>query len=489
MADQNNQGENKLNETTERSSTDVLDMNGNDISSNNTPLARIFDRIESGETSDEAIKKVMAPKDEPEPKEDAVAAPPAAEEKQSAPKEEVAETKQETPDNKKEEGRRDIFEKKKEEKKDEKKAEDEVTEEDLRVLPYDKPKTAKRIDALLKKATALQESEALTKKELAARDQKLKELEEELGKVKTVNPETNEEVKKQLDELSMFRRRYQLENDPEVKQKFDSRIESAENAISEIFKRRGGGDGLSNIVSEEGGWLKFTDSNRVIRLVDGTEMTAAEIAEAIKKELPLSERRAIESFELEQIQTRRDRERFFEEETKKANEFFQKKNELTKKQEEERAKAIEEGSKMINSWREEVKKANDWLKEKDIPSGIPQDKVAEIMEDNKYTKQLNELIDKAIQTTEPKQMLDIVLDSVKLHQERREHAKTQKALQALQQQLSAKEEQIKKFKIGSTTVSKSGSLVGGGSGAMDVTPSKPKTLEEALDAIARGERD
>ena len=485
MADQNNQGENKLNETIEKSSTDVLDMNGNDISSNNTPLSKIFDRIENGETSDEAIKRVMSPKDEPEAKEEPVAEKPAAEENQDTAKEEGSEKKQEASDNKTEEVRSDIFQKKK----DEKKPEDEVTEEDLRVLPYDKPKTAKRIDALLKKATALQESEALTKKELAARDQKLKDLEEELGKVKTVNPETNEEVKRQLDELSMFRRKYDLENDPEVKQKFDSRIENAENSISEIFKRRGGGDGLANIVSEEGGWLNFTDSNRVIRLVDGTEMTAAEIAEAIKKELPLSERRSIESFELEQIQTRRDRERFFEEETKKANEFFQKKNDLTKKQEEERAKAIEEGSKMINSWREEVKKSNEWLKERDIPSGTPQDKVSEIMEDNKYTKQLNELIDKAIQTTEPKQMLDIVLYSVRLHQERREHAKTQKTLQALQQQLSAKEEQIKKFKIGSTTVSKSGSLVGGGAGAMDVAQSKPKTLEEAFEAISRGERD
>lgn len=504
-----------------QSTVDVLDTNGNELKHEGNPLADIFSKIEQGASASDAIKDVMQKEEKPaaKPEEKKEVTPPAEQKpepsaedkaKQAAEQERQAQEKaaqekaakeaeekakaKEDDDFFKTESDRKAEEAKKKADEDAKAAEakakeEDVTEEELAVLPHDKPKTARRIKTLL---TKVDEANALvveTKKEAEAKAARLAELEKELEKSKTADPLQNEEVKKALEDLKMYRRRYELEKDPEVKTKFDSRVESAETSIKQTLSKRGAGEALIKLIEEEGGWLKFADSNRDITLANGDVVKAAELADTIRKALPVGERRAIEALEIEQVQTKRERERFFEEETKRANEYFAQTEAKTKAEREQQQKLMEEGRKLIDGWREKVVKENDWLQEKQPPVDATPEQKAAIEEDNKYTKQLQGLINKALTANKLDDMLGIVFDSVRYHQERRQSARALDRVKALEAQLAEKQAQLDKFKKASSSVPKGGSLVGGGS---TTTPeakkaATPESLEAAFEKLASGQ--
>lgn len=478
---------------TEQKTVNVLDANGNDLVHKDSPLADIFNKIEAGSKAEDAIKEVM---DKPEKK---------VEEKKVEQKvEEKKEEKKEVVEDKKVENKKDgddFFETKDErkasedakkaeqEKKaaDERAKEEEVTEEELQVLPHDKPKTAKRIKTLWDKAEKAMSQVAETKKEVEEKNAKLAALEAELNKIKTTDPLQNEEVKKQLDDLKMYRRRYELEKDPEVKEKFDLRVESAETSIKQTLAKRGAGAALIKIIEDEGGWLKFADSDRDIELANGQTMKAAEIADAIKKTLPASERRSVDALELEQIQTRRERERFFAEETKKASAYFEQHEQASKQQQELQKQAVEQSRKLIDEWRVKVEQENEWLKEKEIPAAATQDQRAAVEEENKHTKQVRGVIMKALNASKLDDMLEVVLDSAKYYQERRTTAKLGDRVKTLEAQLAEKQAEIDKFKKAGASIPKSGSLVGGGgSPAQTKKAATPEGLEAAFEQLASG---
>src|SRR6185436_18362386 len=99
---------------------------------------------------------------------------------------------------------------------------------------------------------------AKTKAEAAEKATKLAEYEKKLSEVKTADPATEEKIKTQLDELAMYRRRYELDKDPNVKVKYDQRVEAAEKSIIETLKRRNAGEALLKLINDEGGWAKFS---------------------------------------------------------------------------------------------------------------------------------------------------------------------------------------------------------------------------------------
>lgn len=460
-----------------QTTTETLDSNGKTLEGNGN-LHAIFDKIESGKPAKEAVSEVMekkTPKVPDDKKEEKVV-------EKSDKKEEAPGSLEDSLDKK--EKRED----KKEEKVDDKtqKTEDEVPEEELQVLPHDKPKTAKRIAAILAKASKASEEVALTKKEIAARDEKLKTLEEQLSKVKTVDPKTEEAVQKQLEELTMFRRRYDLEKDPSVKSKYDDRITANETQIEalvpSVLKKHGAGEGLINLIKEEGGWNKFSQSTRKITLAGGEIVSAAELADQIISQIPFSDRKMIDAISMEQVQLKREKDRFIEEETKVANEFFKKKDEETAKNREASQQQIKTAQEFITKWHADVIDKNEFFKEKPVPANATADQKKAIEEDNAASRQLNEVLKKNLGVKDIESMVGIVLDSVKYHAEHREVTRLQARLQKAEADIKAKQDELDRFKNSGRTTTKAGSLVGGGSGNSTApVEKKPKSLEEALD--------
>lgn len=482
---------------------DVLDASGNSLSGSSA-LASLFDKIEAGKgegkTADQVISEgKKAPSEPPAKKPDAEQKP--ADDKKdkeaSPPKEEktgldaALSKKEEGNKAAKPEGEGDKKADKGDDAKDGKDKDEHVPDDELQVLNTDKPRTAKRIQALLKKIDAVQGQEAETKKQLEERDAKLKELQDQLGKVKTLDPETEKEIEKTKTELQMFRRRYALENDPEVKTRFEGRITSAEKSIVDVLSKNGAGEPILNMIKEAGGWQKFADSGRVYNLrspvtIGGREvesLTGAEFAEFIVSQLPITSRRAIDAAMVEQVQTERDRQRFFEEEQSKATEHFKKLDEEGKKAQEARDKQIREAAETIEKWHKGVVEKNDWLKEKSVPANATPEQKAAIEEDNKFTKQLSGLITKALSVNKVEDSLEIIFDSVRYHQERREKGKLASEVEKLKKEVEQKQAELDKFRRASASA-KGGSLTAGSKSSSDAEAKKPMSIEDAFDEIA-----
>jgi hypothetical protein len=449
-----------------KETVELLDHSGSNLSRAGA-LSSIFEKMEQGVPVEEAVKVA-----EPKAK--------TTEEPKQEPPQETAEQKAA-----RENAEKEASEKQRQEEEARRKAEletaaKEVPEAELQVLQSDKPKTAKRIQALLQKIEATNAEVTKTKAEAKEKADKLAELEQKLSQVKTVDPTTDEAIKKQLEELNMFRRQYELDKDPEVKAKFDDRIASSEKPIADILTRHGA-EGLAKIIQEEGGWLKFAQSSRPIQLKDGPK-PAAEVADLVLQNLPLADRQMIQSISMDQISTKRERDRFFEEERKKASEYFKKREEesqqLTKKQQAE----FEAAAKSIQDWKKEMTTKTEWLKEKEIPSSATPEQKAAIEDDNKHTKQINQMLERALGAKDIPTMLEVVKDSVSFHQERRLHAQTQAKLELANKEIIRLKNEADNFKKASRSVpSRPGSLLASSGDKQE--PKKPASIEEAFAEI------
>lgn len=371
---------------------------------------------------------------------------------------------------------------------------DAPTDEDLQVLPHDKPKTAKRIQALLKKVDAINSTYAETRRDVEAKAKRLSELEEQLKKVQSVDPTTTEAVKTQLDELRMYKRKYELDKDPEIKVKFDAKVEYAESGITDILTARQASPELLKLIAKEGGWTKFSGSQSpvAVRAADGTTttITAAEASENILAALPILERKKIESAMMEQIQIERDKKRFLEEETKRASEFFSEREEQTKKQMESQSRAVEDAKKLIEDFKTTAINERDWLKQQQIPENATPQEKANIEDSNAYRKQLAQLLKKNLEVKDVPSMLGVVEDSVAYYAERRKTALLTQEVTKLRAELESRSKEMDKFKSASKSTARHGSIAGGGSSAPAATnkPKVPTSLEAAFDAIEKGEK-
>lgn len=369
---------------------------------------------------------------------------------------------------------------------------EEPTPDELTVLPHDKPKTAKRIQAILKRAEEANRIVATTKVELDAKAKRLSELEDELKKVKSVDPLQDERVKAQIEELSQYRRRYAIEKDPEFKSKFDGRIESAESSVMDTLKNNGAPEWLTNAIKAEGGWVKFANSGRPITLntADGKQtITAAQFAEQIINDLPFSDKKAIEAATIEQIQLNREKSRYVEENTKVASEYFRKQEEEAAKRNEAQQKAVQENQQLIESWIKEQSEKNPHLKLREVPANATPEERAAIEDDNRYTTQLNSLQRKFLAASSAKDALEVVHDAVAYWAERRNSSRLQSRLSGLEAENRDLKAQLDKVRSASRTTNKPGSLSGGGTGTSEPAAKRgPRSIEDAFAALERGER-
>lgn len=479
-------------------SIETLDSNGKSLPANSN-LSAIFDKIESGVDRKDAVREVMSKK----------AAKPAPVKKEEVVTTEGAEVKvakeikvtSSHPDGEEVKGPasdlNDALNRSQERKQHEAENKEEIEksvveetipEEELQVLPNDKPKTAKRINALLKIKGELESTIATTKKEVEDKAKAMKELEEKFANVKTVDPKIEEEIQNARKELSMFRRRYDLDKDPSIKEKFDSRIEQSDAAIPEILKRHNAGEAVINLIKEEGGWSKFSKSNRIVTLADGSRVSSAELADQIVEALPFADRKTVDSLTMESISLRRERERFVEAELKQAEEFFKKRDEDMNRGNEDYKKQVKQAEETIKKWQEKVAVDNAFLKEKEVPATASAEEKKSIAEDNAVAKELNEVLKKNLNTKDLEGMLNIVLDATKFYQEKREKTKIATELTKVKAELKAKSDELDNFKKSGRVVPKAGSLTGGGSQPPSTKAPKAQTLEEAFNnlAAARG---
>lgn len=480
-----------------KGTVDVLN-NGEPIGTNKN-LEAIFSKIEKGVKADEAVKDTMAKKAAPAPVKPAEDLTQPIADKKELEESDLNKKLTQIQDKKEEpveepadprEALKKAAEPKVETKvevKDEPAKEDEVPEDELQVLAHDKPKTAKRIQALLKKIDSANSIVTETKKEAEAKSKRLIELESQLKDVKPTDPKQQEAVQAQLDELAMYRRQYSLEKDPAVKEKFDNRIEATSKPITDILTRNRAGEPLLKLINEEGGWFKFASSIKPVTLEGGVVTTYADLADRILGELPTMDRKAIETSVMENIQLTRDRERYFEEEKGKAKEYFTKQDEQFKQQNEAVQKQVQANQKMIDDWQKTMFEKEDWLKEKPVPPEASAAEKAAIESDNKYTKQLGQLLKQSVKVQELPKILEMVTDSIKYYDERRKTARLSDELKIARSERDAAKAEVDKIRSAGKSTPKAGSIASQKDSPSQQQKAKPASLEDAFDRLSRGE--
>lgn len=476
--------------TTER--TDILDANGAPVSVS-TSLSSIFDKIESGKPAEEAIKEVMTTKT----KEEIENEEPEEVEEKKEPVEQKAEEKPTDKEGKAEDKTGldkalDNAAKPTEEKKEvatdnqpENKTEEVVPESELQVLPYDRPKTAKRIAALLKIKGELEATVATTKKENETKQAKLLELETALSKTQSADPATNEEIKKQLDELAMYRRQYEVERDPGFISRYDGRMKDAEKSVQDILVSHGAKEPLLKIIEEEGGWSKFADSSRPIVTSDGQTMTASEVAAAIVDSLSYGNKRAIDAATIEQNQVARERERYLAEEKAKATEYFKNLAEQQNKQKKDHEDLISRTKSQIVDWKKKTVEGTEFLKVKPIPSNATPEQKSAIEADNKLALELNDRLEKALNGAGLDHILGLIQDSIASHHATHQLSRKDALIKAQEATIKELQAKVDGIKTASRSVPKQGSIATG-STQSNKTPARPVGLEAALQAIEAG---
>lgn len=351
-----------------------------------------------------------------------------------------------------------------------------LTDEDLTPSPLDRPKTARRIKALLHKVEETGKIVATTKAELAEKATKLADLEKKLNESGSSNPD----VQKQVDELSMFRRRYQLETDPEVKTKFDDLIASREVDIVNLLKENSAGEGLINLISSEGGLVKFARLSKSYKLADGSSVSAKGLFNQIRDSLTDSnpaDALALDAAIQEQSRLSADKTRYIESEKARAKEYFGEQE----KAQQERSTTIKT---KIDTFLSKMATEDNEFKELAVPVDATPAKIAEIKEENIYRKQLRDIAKSSIGITDD-EYLNMVRDSTLLYPVKRSLARSEERIKAQDAEITKLKEDLDKVRGASSTVPKRGVISTSKADAPKVT--KARTLEEEFDAIAAGE--
>lgn len=338
-------------------------------------------------------------------------------------------------------------------------ADAEVPEDHKKVLPHDKPDTAKRIKAIL----AERDNERAAKTALQAeRDAAKKELEdakksgassEEIAKLK-------QEYENTKTDLLRYRRRYELDNDPEFTTKYREPVKMAEKTIEDTLKKYGFAEGTLKTIADAGGFGAFSTSQKTFTVQENDPdepgktrpvvKTAAEISREWLNSLPIADSEAIRATLGKQSLLRSEEQQAIAKAQEDAKTHFEN---LTKQQREAQESAqaeMKKKSEEYESWRTKTETETDWLKDRAIPDNATEAQRKEIAEHNEFNKQLREGLKK--HPTNTAEYTQLKMDATEAHHLRRTKGQ-------LEARIAELESQVKKSKDAMRTTPRSGSLL------------------------------
>lgn len=325
---------------------------------------------------------------------------------------------------------------------------EEPPEDERKVLPHDKPATAKRINYFLRENAKL--SKELEEARKTATAAPTASNVEEFTKLK-------EEHAKATDELLRYRRRYDLDNDAEMKAKYDEPVTHSETAIEETLKKYKLGDETLKAIKDAGGFAAFSRSRQtfpVVKEVDGekqaVQVTASELARGWLNHFDVADAELIRQSVGKQQLLGEEKKQAVNKAVEESKQYFEARQ---KEQGASQEAAKAHNDKLTARVKELVAAAyeeTDWLKDKPIPANASDTQKKEITEYNTFTKQLRDGLLKA--PTSPEEYIEVTKDAAYSHHLRRENG-------SLADQLKAAQAELARVKGATRTTPKAGSLL------------------------------
>jgi hypothetical protein len=319
--------------------------------------------------------------------------------------------------------------------------------------PHAKPRDATRWRKLL-----YERRQAVTRAEAA--ETKLKETEAKLSQPQTSEELTKlrEEHAKASDELSKYRRRFEIDTDPEFKTKYDEPAAHAEASIEATFKKHNLGASTLEAIKAEGGFAAFSRSTKTFPVTivgaDGEKTivnkTAAELSRDWLNALPVADAEMIKQAVGRQQLLGEEKKQAVEKAVAGAREYFDSRSAAAKKAEEEQQQTQKQLAEAHAKWVKETTDSADWMKVEDVPSDATAAQKKEIEARNEFNRQLRSRVASVPKSAE--EFHELIYDAAHAHHLRRE-------IGARDERIKHLEAQLAKVKEGTRTTNRGGSLL------------------------------
>jgi hypothetical protein len=312
-------------------------------------------------------------------------------------------------------------------------------------------KSQKRFQELHRRWKAA-EAKALSKeseitKQLKEKEAKLASLEKEMQSIASKQKEVDPEIQKQLDELLMYRRQFEVESSDHIKNTFDRRLARADEDIYTVLKASGirfkNMDESQSIeqIKSRGGFRQFVRDN-------------PELGDQIIDSLNVADRKEVEAAMMGQTLLAKERQMYIEAEKLKAKEYF---SEKQKEADSIKASQIapeeikERQSKAINDLKEKMFSSMDMFKDSSVPEQASEEERSKILEQNKFAAELRDTLSANLSATTDDDFIDVAIAATIAHKLKRENT-------MMRQQIKSLTEQNERIKSAGKTTSKGGIL-------------------------------
>jgi hypothetical protein len=343
-----------------------------------------------------------------------------------------------------------------------------VPDEHKRVLPHDKPDTAKRIKAILAERDAAKQEAAAAKAEYEA-----------AKKAPSTPPEELLALKKEHEtaqsELLRLRRLHEIHNDPEFATKYREPVKLAEKSIEDTLKRNGLTDPVLKVIQDEGGFSAFSRSKKTFTVNEPNEdgemkpvsRTAGELARNWLNSLPVADAEHIRASLGKQTLLQDEEKNAIAQAQTEAKTYFEGQTKAQREAAMQAEAARNATLKEYQDWLKATEESTDWLKDRTLPDNATAEQKADIERHNEFNKQLRDRLRK--DPANAKEYGELKLEAAEAHHLRRTLGDKDARIAELEAQLS-------RAKGAMRTTPKGGSLLkDGGAPAKkdDVDPSNP----------------
>jgi hypothetical protein len=330
---------------------------------------------------------------------------------------------------------------------------DEVPDDHKKVLPHDKPDTARRIKAILAERDAARQEAAAAKAEY-----------EKAKSAPATPPAELEALRKEHEaaqgELMRLRRLHDIENDKEFAAKYREPVKATEASIESTLKRNGLTDAILDVIKKDGGFANFSRSQRRFTVNEPdpenpgqtkpVSRSASEIARGWLNALPAADAELIRAAVGKQQLLQEEEKAAIAAAQSEAKSYFENQT-AAQRQAAEAAEAAKRATlEEYQKWLKGAEEGTEWLKDRPVPDGATAEQKAKIDEENAFNGQLRAMLRK--DPTNAKEYGELKLAAAESHHLRR-------TLGAKDAEIAALKDQLAKAKGAMRTTPRGGSIL------------------------------
>jgi hypothetical protein len=342
-----------------------------------------------------------------------------------------------------------------------------VPDEHKRVLPHDKPDTARRIKAILAERDAAKAEAAAAKAEYEAAKKAPSTPPEELTKLR-------QEYEATQADLMRYRRLHDIENDKEFAAKYREPVKQVEAAVEGSLKKNGFSEPVLDVIRKEGGFAEFSRSNKTFQVNEADPdnegqtrpvyRTAAELARNWLNALPAADAELIRASIGKQQLLREEEKNAIAQAQSEAKTYFEGQTAAQRAASEAAQQQQQATMKEYQEWLKSTEEKTEWLKDRPLPENATPEQKAEVDNYNEFTRQMRDRLKK--DPTNAKEYGELKLEAAESHHLRR-------TLGEYEAKVAALEAQLAKSKNALRTTSKGGSIL-----KSDAAPKDKKGIDQ-----------